>query len=69
VKSTERVDVLLGFYDCPAGHGIHLRTSNPIKYVLDKVWVRSRDVFILMSPVSGRAGWGWAVLLIAARVG
>jgi hypothetical protein len=28
VKTTERVDVLLAFYDTPAEHWIHLRTTN-----------------------------------------
>ncbi len=29
-KITEHVDVLLAFYDYPAEHWIHLRTTNPI---------------------------------------
>jgi transposase-like protein len=29
-KVTDDLDVLLAFYDFPAEHGIHLRTTNPI---------------------------------------
>ena len=30
-KITDRLDVLLAFYDFPAEHWIHLRTTNPIE--------------------------------------
>lgn len=30
-KITEDLDVVLTFYDYPAGHWIHLRTANPFK--------------------------------------
>ena len=29
-KVTDDLDELLGFYDYPAGHWVHLRTTNPI---------------------------------------
>jgi transposase-like protein len=29
-KITDDVDELLAFYDYPAGHWVHLRTTNPI---------------------------------------
>ena len=33
-KITEHVDVLLAFYDYPAEHWVHLRTTNPIESTL-----------------------------------
>jgi hypothetical protein len=30
-KITDDLDVLLAFYDFPAGHWVHLRTTNPIE--------------------------------------
>ena len=33
-KITEHVDVLLAFYDYPAEHWVHLRTTNPIESAL-----------------------------------
>ena len=38
-KITEHLDVLLAFYDFPAEHWIHLRTTNPIV-----IWSPSEDV-------------------------
>ena len=32
-KITDDLDVLLEFYNYPADHGVHLRTTNPIGYL------------------------------------
>src|SRR5271166_2138233 len=39
-KITERIDVLLAFYDYPAQHWIHLRTTNPIESTFATVRLR-----------------------------
>ena len=41
-KITERIDVLLAFYDYPAEHWIHLRTTNPIESTFATVRLRTR---------------------------
>src|SRR5450759_165528 len=41
-KITEDLDVLLAFYDFPAEHWIHLRTTNPIESTFATVRLRSR---------------------------
>jgi hypothetical protein len=51
-KITEHLDVLLAFYDYPAEHWIHLRTTNPIESTLATVRLRQR---IIKGP--GRGGW------------
>ena len=40
-KITEHLDVLLAFYDYPAEHWIHLRTTNPIESTFATVRLRS----------------------------
>lgn len=35
-------DVLLAFYDFPAEHWIHIRTTNPIEWTFATVWLRHR---------------------------
>jgi hypothetical protein len=42
VKITEHVDVLLAFYDYPAEHWLHLRTTNPIESTFATVRLRQR---------------------------
>ena len=42
-KITEHLDVLLAFYDYPAEHWIHLRTTNPIESTFATVRLRQRD--------------------------
>jgi putative transposase len=37
-----RLDVLLAFYDFPAEHWIHLRTTNPIESTFATVRLRTR---------------------------
>ena len=41
-KITEHLDVLLAFYDYPAGLWIHLRTTNPIESTFATVRLRQR---------------------------
>ncbi len=41
-KITEHLDVLLAFYDFPAEHWIHLRTTNPIESTFATVELRQR---------------------------
>ena len=41
-KITDHVDVLLAFYDYPAQHWIHLRTTNPIESTFATVRLRQR---------------------------
>jgi putative transposase len=41
-KITEHIDVLLAFYDYPAQHWIHLRTTNPIESTFATVRLRQR---------------------------
>jgi transposase-like protein len=41
-KITDELDVLLAFYDYPAEHWIHLRTTNPIESTFATVRLRTR---------------------------
>ena len=41
-KITEHLEVLLAFYDFPAEHWIHLRTTNPIESTFATVRLRQR---------------------------
>lgn len=41
-KITEKLDVLLAFYDYPAEHWIHLRSTNPIESTFSTVRLRTR---------------------------
>ena len=42
VKITDDLDVLLAFYDYPAEHWIHLRTTNPIESTFATVRLRTK---------------------------
>ena len=55
------VSIRLAFYDYPAGHGVHLRTTNPIKSIFAAVRHRSK---ITKGPGSRAAGLAMAVKLI-----
>jgi Transposase, Mutator family len=57
-KITEHIDVLLAFYDYPAEHWIHLRTTNPIESTFATVRLRQR---ITKGPGSRAAGVAMAV--------
>ncbi len=60
-KITDHVDVLLAFYDYPAKHWIHLRTTNPIEPTFATVRLRQR---VTKGPGSRAAGIAMAFKLI-----
>ncbi len=60
-KITEDLDVLLAFYDYPAEHWIHLRTTNPIESTFATVRLRQR---VTKGPGSRAAGVAMAFKLI-----
>jgi putative transposase len=60
-KITDDLDVLLAFYDYPAGHWIHLRTTNPIESTFATVRLRQR---VTKGPGSRAAGVAMAFKLI-----
>ncbi len=60
-KITEHLDVLLAFYDYPAEHWIHLRTTNPIESTFATVRLRQR---VTKGPGSRAAGMAMAFKLI-----
>jgi transposase-like protein len=62
-KITDDVDELLAFYDYPAEHWIHLRTTNPIESTFATVRNRSK---ITKGPGSKAAGIAMAFKLIEA---
>ncbi len=60
-KITDDVDVLLAFYDYPAEHWIHLRTTNPIEATFATVRLRQR---VTKGPGSRAAGVAMAFKLM-----
>jgi putative transposase len=60
-KVTEDLDTLLAFYDYPAEHWIHLRTTNPIESTFATVRLRQR---VTKGPGSRAAGVAMAFKLI-----
>ncbi len=60
-KITDDLDVLLAFYDYPAQHWIHLRTTNPIESTFATVRLRQR---VTKGPGSRTAGIAMAFKLI-----
>jgi transposase-like protein len=60
-KITDDVDVLLAFYDYPAEHWVHLRTTNPIESTFATVRLRTR---VTKGPGSRAAGIAMAFKLI-----
>ena len=62
-KSTDDVEQLLAFYDFPAEHWVHLRTTNPIESTFATVRNRSK---ITKGPGSRAAGIAMAYKLIEA---
>ncbi len=60
-KITDDLDVLLEFYDYPAEHWIHLRTTNPIESTFATVRLRQR---VTKGPGSRAAGVAMAFKLI-----
>jgi transposase-like protein len=65
-KITDDVDVLLTFYDYPAEHWIHLRTTNPIESTFATVRLRQR---VTKGPGSRAAGIAMAFKLIQSAQG
>ncbi len=62
-KITDDLDVLLAFYDFPAEHWIHLRTTNPIESTFATVRHRTK---VTKGPGSKAAGLAMAFKLIEA---
>jgi putative transposase len=60
-KITDDLDVLLAFYDYPAEHWVHLRTTNPIESTFATVRLRQR---VTKGPGSRAAGIAMAFKLI-----
>jgi putative transposase len=60
-KITDDLDVLLAFYDYPAEHWIHLRTTNPIESTFATVRLRQR---VTKGPGHRAAGVAMAFKLI-----
>jgi transposase-like protein len=60
-KIVDDLDVLLAFYDFPAEHWIHLRTTNPIESTFATVRLRTR---VTKGPGSRTAGVAMAFKLI-----
>jgi putative transposase len=71
-KAVEKVasekEVLLTFYDYPAEHWVHLRTSNPIESTFAPVRART-DVTITKGPGSRAAGLAMIFKLMEAAEG
>ena len=62
-KIIDDLDVLLSFYDYPAEHWVHLRTTNPIESTFATVRLRQR---VTKGPGSRAAGIAMAFKLIEA---
>jgi putative transposase len=60
-KITDDLDVLLAFYDFPAEHWVHLRTTNPIESTFATVRLRQQ---VTKGPGSRAAGVAMAFKLI-----
>ncbi|MFF3062511.1 transposase, partial [Streptomyces sp. NPDC057909] len=54
-KITDEVDELLAFYDFPAEHWIHLRTTNPIESTFSTVKLRTKVTRGAGSPAAALA--------------
>jgi transposase-like protein len=62
-KITDCEEVLLAFYDYPAGHWVHLRTTNPIESAFATVRHRTK---VTKGPGSRAAGIAMAFKLVEA---
>jgi len=62
-KITDDAEALLTFYDFPAEHWVHLRTSNPIESTFSTVRLRTR---VTKGPGSKAAGLAMAFKLLEA---
>ena len=64
-KITEHLDVLLAFYDYPAEHWIHLKTSNPIESTFSTVRARTN---VTKGPGSRQAGLAMALIRLCREI-
>ena len=55
-KIVDDTEVLLSFFDFPAEHWIHLKTTNPIESTFATVRLRTK---VTKGPGSRAAGWPW----------
>ena len=55
-KITDDLDQLLAFYDFPAEHWVHLRTTNPIESTFATVRHRTK---VTKGPARGLPAWPW----------
>ena len=62
-KITDDAEALLCFYDLPAEHWLHLKTSNPIESTFSSVRLRTR---VTKGPGSKAAGLAMAFKLLEA---
>ena len=61
VKITGQLDVLLAYYDFPAEHWVHLRTTNPIESTFSTVRLRTK---VTRGAGSRKAGLAMAYKLL-----
>ena len=54
-KITDDADELLAFYDFPAEHWVHLRTTNPIESTFSTVKLRTKVTRVAGSPAAALA--------------
>jgi putative transposase len=57
-KVTDDIEALLAFYDFPAEHLVHLKTTNPVESTFATVRLRTR-VTKRTGQQAGRPGWRW----------
>src|SRR4029450_13771969 len=55
-KITDDLDVLLEFYNYPAEHWVHLRTTNPLESTFATLRLRQR---VPTGPGRGGPAWRW----------
>jgi hypothetical protein len=55
-RVTDNLDMLTAFYDYPAEHWIHLRTTNPIESTFATVRLRTR---VTRDPAPAPPAWRW----------
>ena len=55
-KVTDDAEALLAFYDYPAEHWVHLRTTNPVESTFATVRLRTR---VTRVRATSRPGWRW----------
>jgi putative transposase len=62
-KITDDAEALLSFYDFPAEHWLHLKTTNPVESTFSTVRLRTR---VTKGPGSKQAGLAMAFKLLEA---